>query len=43
MNEAGGKAHWDQTYASRSDKELSWYEAKPTTSLRIIKEACPFP
>jgi hypothetical protein len=43
MSERNNELYWDETYASKSERELSWYEAKPTTSLRFINEACPFP
>ncbi|MCG6895843.1 MAG: hypothetical protein LJE60_01855, partial [Thiocapsa sp.] len=28
--------HWDQVYASRRPHEVSWYQARPDTSLRLI-------
>jgi len=31
--------HWDRTYASRPDVELSWFEREPTMSVRWISEA----
>ena len=35
--------HWEQTYASRSSTEVSWYEREPTTSLRLIESLAPVP
>lgn len=32
--------HWDDVYTSKSDAELSWTQAEPTTSLELIAEAC---
>ena len=28
--------HWEQVYATRSAHEVSWYQVKPETSLRLI-------
>ena len=30
------KGHWDGIYASKADKEVSWFEAAPETSLMLI-------
>lgn len=35
------KAHWDGVYASKSDTEVSWYQARPALSLTLIGEICP--
>ena len=32
--------HWETVYTSKSDAELSWTQAEPTTSLTLITEAC---
>jgi hypothetical protein len=32
------QAHWEQIYTKPSD-EVSWYELKPVTSLRLIEQA----
>jgi len=33
------RAHWDEIYETRAADEVSWYEAVPATSLRLISEA----
>ncbi len=33
------KRHWEQIYAQRSPEEVSWFQARPETSLAMI-EAC---
>ena len=30
------KAHWERIYETKASRELSWYEAYPETSLRLI-------
>jgi SAM-dependent methyltransferase len=34
-------SHWESVYTSKSDAELSWTQAEPTTSLALIAEVCP--
>ncbi|HSR07180.1 MAG TPA: class I SAM-dependent methyltransferase [Bryobacteraceae bacterium] len=34
------KKHWEAVYASKSDAELSWTQAEPSTSLSLIEEVC---
>ncbi len=37
MNGPGARgAYWDGAYASRPDAELSWYQAAPDVSLRLL-------
>lgn len=31
------KTHWENVYASKSPSQVSWYQAEPTLSLRLIK------
>jgi trans-aconitate methyltransferase len=31
------QAHWDKVYGSKSDTEVSWYEAHPKMSLELIR------
>jgi ubiquinone/menaquinone biosynthesis C-methylase UbiE len=31
--------HWDSIYASKGEQDVSWFEASPATSLRLIKDA----
>lgn len=33
------KAHWDKVYQSKVPEELTWYQARPETSLRLIESA----
>lgn len=33
------KAHWDKVYQSKVSEELTWYQARPETSLRLIESA----
>lgn len=33
--------HWETVYTSKSDAELSWTQAEPTTSLALIEGVCP--
>ena len=33
------RAHWDQIYKTKPSTELSWFEAHPETSLRLIANA----
>ncbi|ATL46021.1 SAM-dependent methyltransferase [Chitinophaga caeni] len=32
------KTHWEQIYQSKSDEEVSWTQASPVTSIRLIQE-----
>jgi len=32
------KAHWEKVYKTKSDKEVSWFEDLPKTSLHLINE-----
>ena len=33
--------HWESLYASGSDRDLSWTQPEPSTSLSLIGEVCP--
>lgn len=33
------KKHWEQVYGSKSPFEVSWHQAEPVLSLRLIKDA----
>jgi SAM-dependent methyltransferase len=35
----GGKAHWEKIYATKSDRELSWYRDRLDASLELIGRA----
>jgi SAM-dependent methyltransferase len=37
------RTHWDAVYSSRASYELSWYEALPAVSLRLIETLRPPP
>jgi SAM-dependent methyltransferase len=39
----GDGDHWDQIYDTRPVTELSWYQSRPETSLRLIEEAASGP
>jgi hypothetical protein len=32
-------AHWQAVYTSKSENEVSWFQEKPSTSLRLIRDA----
>ena len=34
-----GHAHWEQVYATKAEREVSWFEEGPAVSLELI-EAC---
>ena len=36
------KQHWDQVYRDKTAEQVSWYQAQPSRSLRLI-EACDLP
>jgi SAM-dependent methyltransferase len=35
------QAHWNRVYASKSETEVSWYQAEPALSLQLIRQFCP--
>jgi len=37
------KEHWDAVYATKSNDEVSWFEADPTLSLNLIQQVSPTP
>ena len=37
----GPAHHWDGVYASRPTSQVSWYEERPATSLRLLAAAVP--
>ena len=39
----GGAAHWDEVYASRAADELSWFQAEPVVSFRLLHDFAPPP
>lgn len=39
MKSGSRKAHWEQVYDSRTFTDVSWYQARPETSLRFIRDA----
>ena len=36
------KEHWDSIYQSKSDGDMSWTQAEPLISLKLIGEVCSF-
>ena len=37
MAQVDRKAHWEQVYAQRSPREVSWYQREPVLSLALIR------
>jgi SAM-dependent methyltransferase len=37
--EQDNRAHWDAVYTARAPEEVSWYQARPDTSLALIARA----
>lgn len=37
--DAEQKSHWESVYGSKADDEVSWYEARPDLSLKLIRDA----
>ncbi len=35
------KKHWEKIYDKKSDTDVSWFQEKPDTSLRLIKKYAP--
>ena len=35
------KAHWETIYENKNDQEVSWYQPKPVTSLKLIQSINP--
>jgi hypothetical protein len=33
------QTHWEHVFATKASNEVSWYQAEPTTSLRLIEAA----
>ena len=33
------KTHWERVYSTKAGDEVSWYQATPTTSLRLLDAA----
>lgn len=38
MNHDSSKKHWETIYSEKSPLEVSWYQSRPTHSLKIIQE-----
>jgi SAM-dependent methyltransferase len=36
-----GSEHWEAVYTGRPSDEVSWYQARPEVSLRLVTAACP--
>ena len=39
MNETNRQAHWQNVYATRGEREVSWFEERPALSLDLISAA----
>jgi nucleoside-diphosphate-sugar epimerase len=37
----GTRAHWDNTYSTKSDTQVSWYQPVPERSLALVTSAAP--
>jgi 2-polyprenyl-3-methyl-5-hydroxy-6-metoxy-1,4-benzoquinol methylase len=37
MNNSSRRAHWENVYATKSEKEVSWFEDSATVSLNLIR------
>ena len=37
MTDASRKAHWENVYTTKNEKEVSWFEESPTISLDLIR------
>jgi hypothetical protein len=35
------QTHWDQTYATKAETQVSWFQASPEPSLGLIRSAAP--
>jgi hypothetical protein len=33
------QSHWDAVYSTRGERQLSWFEALPSVSLRMMEAA----
>ena len=43
MNDASRKAHWENVYSTKSEREVSWFQESPAPSLDLIDLARPEP
>lgn len=43
MSDASRKAHWEDVYSTKGDKEVSWFQESPEPSLDLIDLATPEP
>jgi hypothetical protein len=32
------KTHWDKVYSTKRGEEVSWYQANPACSLRLLEQ-----
>lgn len=37
----GAREHWDAVYATKARDDVSWFQAEPTTSLRLLRRYVP--
>ena len=38
MSETDRKSHWENVYASKGEREVSWFQESPAPSLALIDE-----
>jgi len=38
---SGAREHWERTYRSKAETDVSWFQARPERSLALIQEAAP--
>jgi 2-polyprenyl-3-methyl-5-hydroxy-6-metoxy-1,4-benzoquinol methylase len=39
MNEANRRAHWDNVYTTKGEREVSWFQETPSISLELIRSS----
>ena len=39
MNDLSRQAHWENVYATRGEREVSWFQERPALSLELIRAA----
>jgi SAM-dependent methyltransferase len=42
-NSSASAQHWDRVYRTKADTEVSWYQADPVTSTRLLRGVAPRP
>jgi len=39
MNDAGRRAHWEQVYTTKGDKDVSWFQESAEPSMSLLRAA----